>query len=417
MAVSSDSHPAPFPDIPPEQREIALRILHHPEPLCEECRGRAFGRLGHGYSNPERLREVARTVHAGLPPEAGDCSVCRGAFSRIPRWVERAMESGSSWEWNTFRCGSRWDPEALVREETFWLTTGSPWGESIRTAFNREFGKALAAASGKLAAPEPVDVVFLADVGTGLVEVTVFPIYLRGRYRKLDRTLPQTKWPCRVCHGKGCPRCGGKGKLYETSVEELVGAPLLELSGGSGHSFHGMGREDIDARMLGRGRPFVLEISRPHRRTFDLRLAAERIAAHAQGRVEVSDLAFCPGSEVERVKSARPEKTYRVVIRGDVPEAKVKETLPLLVGRELAQETPTRVVHRRADTVRHRTIREVNWVGSDGPKFTLDVRADAGTYIKEFVQGDGGRTRPSLAELLGIPLTVEALDVLEVHDS
>jgi tRNA U54 and U55 pseudouridine synthase Pus10 len=28
------------------------------------------------------------------------------------------------------------------------------------------------------------------------------------------------------------------------------------------------GREDVDVRMLGRGRPFVLEISDPHRVTF-----------------------------------------------------------------------------------------------------------------------------------------------------
>src|SRR2546422_4343131 len=38
----------------------------------------------------------------------------------------------------------------------------------------------------------------------------------------------------------------------------------------SGHALHGMGREDVDARMLGRGRPFILEIKEPVRRTVDL---------------------------------------------------------------------------------------------------------------------------------------------------
>jgi len=32
------------------------------------------------------------------------------------------------------------------------------------------------------------------------------------------------------------------------------------------------------------------------------------------------------------------------------------------------------------------------------------------------VEGDDGRTDPSLAGLLGAPLTVEFLDVLDIHD-
>ena len=45
------------------------------------------------------------------------------------------------------------------------------------------------------------------------------------------------------------------------------------------------------------------------------------------------------------------------------------------------------------------------------------MRAQAGTYIKEFVHGDGGRTLPSLGSLLGCgePAEILELDVLEVH--
>ena len=41
----------------------------------------------------------------------------------------------------------------------------------------------------------------------------------------------------------------------------------------------------------------------------------------------------------------------------------------------------------------------------------------AGTYIKEFVHGDGGRTVPDLATLVGCSGTAQvlALDVLQVH--
>ena len=45
------------------------------------------------------------------------------------------------------------------------------------------------------------------------------------------------------------------------------------------------------------------------------------------------------------------------------------------------------------------------------------VHAQAGTYIKEFVHGDGGRTQPCLGSLLGCsePARILELDVLEVH--
>ena len=50
-------------------------------------------------------------------------------------------------------------------------------------------------------------------------------------------------------------------------------------------------------------------------------------------------------------------------------------------------------------------------------RFTLDLRTEAGTYVKEWVEGDGGRTEPNLASLVGAPLKVEYLDVLEIHDT
>ena len=44
----------------------------------------------------------------------------------------------------------------------------------------------------------------------------------------------------------------------------------------------------------------------------------------------------------------------------------------------------------------------------------FDITAEAGTYIKEFVHGDGGRTVPSVAEKLGVECEVRALDVLRI---
>jgi tRNA pseudouridine synthase 10 len=382
--------------------------------LCVECYGRLFGRFGHGLTNPER---AGRLGYGPAPTDAAQCPVCGGTFARLDVWVDRCLRASDGFEWHRFTCGSRWEPEQLAREESLWLEVGTEWGESLRSAFNRELGKRLGTRTGAEGGPDRPDLVFLADLAVGRVEITVLPLTVKGRYRKLDRTLPQTRWPCRRCQGLGCDACGGTGKTYPESVEEIVAAPLLAATGGDGSRFHGMGREDIDARMLGRGRPFVLEILRPRRRSIDLDAAVAELAQTATGRVEVATLVPADPAEIVRVKEAAPEKSYRVGVLGEVPVAKVNEALDLALDRAIAQRTPTRVAHRRADRVRTRRIVAARLVDAAPGRFTLDLRTEAGTYVKEWVEGDGGRTDPNLATLVGVPLKVEFLDVMEIHDT
>jgi tRNA pseudouridine synthase 10 len=385
--------------------------------LCTECFGRLFGRLGHGLSNPERAARLSLKLDRTSPDVSSPCSLCGGLFDRWETWVGRVQRAADGFEWHRFTCGSRWDPELLAREEMIWQEVGTAWGESARGAFNRELGKRLETATGALGGTERPEIVFLADLPVGRVEVTVLSLYLRGRYRKFDRTLPQTKWPCRRCDGRGCDSCAGSGKMYPTSVEELIAAPALEASRAEGSRFHGMGREDIDARMLGRGRPFILELVRPRVRSVDLSWIASEVQSRCGQQVEVTDLRFSDGREVVRIKEATPDKSYRIGVIGRVPVEKVNAALEFVQGRAIAQRTPTRVAHRRSDRVRTRRIVAGSVVEAGEGRFTLDLRTEAGTYVKEWVEGDGGRTEPSLAQLLGEPLAVEFLDVLEVHDS
>ena len=44
----------------------------------------------------------------------------------------------------------------------------------------------------------------------------------------------------------------------------------------------------------------------------------------------------------------------------------------------------------------------------------LELTTQAGTYIKEFVHSDGGRTTPSLGSLLGCTAEILQLDVTDV---
>ena len=98
----------------------------------------------------------------------------------------------------------------------------------------------------------------------------------------------------------------------------------------------------------------------------------------------------------------------------------IKSAIMSLEGTKLAQRTPDRVAHRRADLIRrrevvtvHEPVVEVMDDGSTEIEFTL--RCESGTYVKETIHGDNGRTQPSVASILKAKCEVIWLDVGDIH--
>ncbi|MEN6290561.1 MAG: tRNA pseudouridine(54/55) synthase Pus10, partial [Methanobacterium sp.] len=248
------------------------------------------------------------------------------------------------------------------------------------------------------------------------IDIQINPIFIEGRYRKLVRGIPQTKWPCGKCRGKGCPSCNYTGKQYPETVEELISPEAVKLAIGSESKFHGAGREDIDVKMLGSGRPFVLEIKEPKIRDLDLEILEEKINTFAGGKVEVHDLKFVGKDRKGTIKCSSTDtyKVYRAIVEleNDINDDK----LNLLHSMEIInQRTPIRVSHRRADKIRTRKVRSITTKPIDARKFEMIVECEGGLYIKELISGDEGRSKPSVSEILGINALCIQLDVLEVN--
>ena len=236
-------------------------------------------------------------------------------------------------------------------------------------------------------------------------------MFIYGRYNKFARDIPQTRWPCRECGGSGkkgeneCPHCQGLGKLYSTSVEEEINHAVIEAFHSDDAVLHGAGREDIDGRMLGDGRPFVMEAMNPRIRWVDLGELREKINTYAAGKVSVSELHYVDKSTVEAVKSVKLNKSYRlkVIYKDDISIETLKSSLATLSNSEILQWTPERVAHRRADLERKRKVYEaiLEELNEAEKYFVITVRCEGGLYVKELVSGDNGRTKPSLSVLLG----------------
>jgi len=400
-----------------ERLEIAGRALERP--LCNHCLGRLFATVSTGLSNAQRgtiVRFIA--ANAGRSPGDEGCAVCRGLFSEVDKFAKLALRASEPFEHSNFLVGSKIDADIIEAEEQLWVDVGAHETESIKSEMNREIGKKIEASSSlpvEFANPE---LVFLVDTMFDTVTTDVAPLFAYGRYRKYSRAIPQTRWPCRDCRGKGCPRCDGKGRMYDSSVQDLIGPIVMRHAEGEEEFFHGMGREDIDALMLGNGRPLVVEIRRPKKRSIDLGAVELEINSSAGGVVDVSGLRPSSRDEVKSIKGAASPKTYRVRVRfqADFDHRKLNDIVRVLAEKPICQLTPNRVAHRRANLERTRNVRSVEVETVDGRDAVLVVEADSGTYIKELVHGDDGRTKPNVAEIVGVPCEVTELDVIWVGD-
>jgi tRNA pseudouridine synthase 10 len=370
--------------------------------LCDAC----LRRLSRG------LQEPLETTSSTL---AKDCWLCHGLLTEIPHFANLIESALAGYEYGSFLIGCKVDDDILGREAILWQKLGVQ-GEPIKMEVNRETGKLLEPRLGRPVEFAHPDIVTMIDTSFDVVSLQIKSLFIYGRYRKFSRGIPQTRWPCRVCGGKGCRACGFKGKMYETSVEEIIAGPLMQVTHGTEHALHGCGREDIDARMLGTGRPFVVEIKNPKVRSLDLEALTQAINTGAAGQAEVLNLRFTGKEDVERLKSAEFRKVYHVLVEmgSPVPKERFIKTVQGLRGATIQQFTPTRVAHRRAHRIRERTIYVCDVESVADTRANLLIETESGTYIKEFVSGDGGKTTPNLSDLLGTPCVVRELDVVDV---
>jgi len=402
-------------------------------PLCDPCLGRLVADRSFGLANRERGRglRVALAL-AGDDPVAAhyseeSCWDCEGESteSRIEEWAERAAYAVEGYEFDTYQVGTRVPPlfeenDRLLREE---VGLDADAGEPLKAELNREVGKVFGRLTDAEVEFERPEVQVTLEPSSDTLDVTVNSAFVYGRYRKLERGVPQTEWPCNDCNATGlvrgevCGGCDGSGYRYDESVEGFTAPVVRDAMDGDDATFHGAGREDVDALMVGTGRPFVVEVDDPRVRDVDPERLREEIRERADGSVEVTDLHRVRYGMVERVKELDAAKTYRMDVTFDAPvsAADLADALGELRGATVEQRTPRRVDHRRADLTRTREVYDIEGELDDARHATVELRGEGGLYVKELVSGDEGRTDPSLADLLGAGATVDALDVVAVE--
>ncbi len=268
------------------------------------------------------------------------------------------------------------------------------------------------------------------------------PFYVKSCYTKTRRDVSQTPF---VVVDAGVARTRGV-----TSVEEQIVPILTQHVGGISTSnnnedsnlvygkckFHASGREDLDVKMLLpskpnsdiTGRPFVcevtdaLEIPLP---TVTLPKIVREInhgdespshrsyGSNPLGVGIAPELAFCPSSSYKNLQAETEDKVkfYGCYCWSEKPVTQeILDKFTALFPLKIQQATPIRVLHRRTNMKRTRYVLSYQGTVIDEHHFQLHISTTAGTYVKEFVHSDLGRTIPSMASLLGCHTDLLKLD-------
>ena len=399
--------------------ELASEILKETGgKICRNCLGRKLSKTVPGSNNIERADKVCKELNIDL--DDADCVICDNVFDKLNDDLYKKIDDKINQlgvEFDTFLVGSRISKGIQKRDdelsEKFNLNV-----ETIKKELNRLIGLKIWEIYGKDAEFERQDIVFNINlIGDAKVKIQINPLYIEGKYNKYKRGIPQTKWPCTKCKGRGCEECNYTGKQYLESVEELISQHVLELTKGYEAKFHGAGREDIDVLMLGSGRPFVLEIKEPRIRNIDLKQLEEDINVINQGKTAYHNLKVCQRNRKAEIKQSSPDtyKVYEALVEcgESYDDDRLKDLVEL---NEIHQQTPQRVLRRRADKVRIKHVLDLSYEIIDNTKFKIRIKTEGGLYIKELISGDDGRSNPNVSEILGVDAQCIQLDVIEVSE-
>lgn len=324
----------------------------------------------------------------------------------IKKMINKAVKKIPN-NWKSFAISTKIPKEMLIAEEESW---DHKFGESIKSKYNKKIVEEIVKKTGLKYDIFKADGKIIFNIEKKEVYYVNSDLFIFGRYKKFRTDLAQSEWQCKKCKGKGGVECEFKGAVYK-SIEGILSKAVEELYQVQKCKFHASGREDVDV-VNSVGRAFVIELRNPKVGKINLEILKKKINQSKQG-IEINDLGYVSSSEIALVSASHFDKWYAAELEIKINKNEARKIVNLK-GCVLKQRTPLRVKHRRSDIIRKRKILDIKILNKTKP--IIYIFAEAGTYIKEFIHGDNGRTQPNIAQTLGRDIKSIKLSVIKIND-
>jgi tRNA pseudouridine synthase 10 len=336
-------------------------------------------------------------------PQVAHCYICNGLFSQLPKINRKVLNALKRIPFATFQIGITLDPQMLEREDELrakYKIRGKP---NIKRHLSSLIAQAVSADLMVRRSSKNPDIEVKVDLVKDEVQITRQPVLLYGRYTKVRRGIDQKAYTCEDCRGYGCIKCQNTGFKNGHSVEKALAKILRRVFHKGQFKFTWFGSEDAESLVLGKGRPFLVEVKNPLYR----RLELHRLERARQDGVILRKIRLMR----ERIFTVPPHKIlWRVA--GDLTEGRKD----LVFNRLRGLTTPTSVVFVDKDKSFSRNIWRFRLSSTRGHRAWFSLTTDSGFNIRAFFHGKAGRisAKPSAQEVLNQTVKLVTFDVMDV---
>lgn len=350
--------------------------------LCKKCR------IRQGFIDRKNMKEPL------------ECLICNNLMSKLET-INNALVSKVSdgYEFRTFQIGVTLPSSYVEREDNIRSRLRVKGENSIKNQFlsnlREMFKHALNKEMDYISPDLRINLVINED-NEFFFNIIPTPVVLACKYLKKRRGLPQKRTGLTI--PKGHLVEGNSHRDESSSLEEAVSEYLKQITSGVKVKFSWIGGEDKESLVLGKGRPFFAEIMKPKRR-----IIAEHHTSLTDGGIELfvlSALKDIPQFPLKFISLTRIS-----IVAEKLVSSKQLEGLPSLIGRRIRFRNKKRITIREVHGVRIGKI--------DGKNFELELAAEGGLHIKQFV---GGKEycEPNISTILGLRCECLNFDIIDV---
>lgn len=350
--------------------------------LCKKCR------IRQGFIDRKNMKEPL------------ECLICNNLMSKL-QTINNALVSKVSdgYEFRTFQIGVTLPSSYVEREDNIRSRLRVKGGNSIKNQFLSNLREMLKHALNKemdYISPDLRINLVINEDNEFFFNIIPTHVVLACKYLKKRRGLPQKRTGLTI--PKDHLLEGNSHRDESSSLEEVVSEYLKQITSGVKVKFSWIGGEDKESLVLGNGRPFFAEIMKPKRR-----IITEHHASLTDGGIELfvlSALKDIPQFPLKFISLTRIS-----IVAEKLVSSKQLEGLLSLIGRTIRFRNKKRITIREVHSVRIGKI--------DGKYFEIELAAEGGLHIKQFV---GGKEycEPNISTILGLRCECLNFDIIDV---
>lgn len=361
--------------------------------LCDSCLGRLFSKKLKLSSNSRLGKKLKKNF-----PKTKDCFICKNMFDNLNPYLKLMIDSSYDYGFSTFVVGAKIKPSVIDRDDyirSYYKLKGI---DSVKTAITHQLSQAFTRKTKKKFDYLDPDLTFEINFKDETCNLRTKQISLQGRYKKLERGLPQKQKPCTNCMGKGCRTCNFHGMDNFESIAGKISEFLFRKLGGTIAKFTWIGGEDKSSLVLGSGRPFFVKIQNPSKRKtqFPSKLKLNSI--------EINDL---------KIIREVPKKSYQFISTIKIKvNSKNEINSSVLKNLKNLSKVPI-VIYENSGKRYEKKIFDIKYKKNSKNLFTVTIRAEGGLPIKRFVSGEN--VSPGLSQIINNKCRCREFDFLQIQ--